>query len=175
MKTGDLLSLSEQELVDCSKNGGNAGCRGGEMVPGFEYVMSNGISLEKDYPYEGKDLQCRRGDRKSAISIKSYVRIPQTEDDLEAAVATVGPISIAIDASYWHLYQEGIYTDTQCGQDEESLNHGVLAVGYDTENGVDYWIIKNSWGTTWGEKGYMRAAKNVNLCGLRDDTSYPVA
>ncbi|KAG4072621.1 hypothetical protein HA402_004710 [Bradysia odoriphaga] len=178
-KTGKLISLSEQNLVDCTRNYGNNGCGGGWMGSAFEYIKNNGgIETEQSYPYEARDANCRYDSRSnSGATVKGSVGIQQgDENSLKMAVATYGPIAVAIDASvstFGH-YREGVYYASQC--DPGKLTHAVLVVGYDTTaNGQDYWIVKNSWGTSWGQSGYIFMARNKgNNCGIATAAIFPL-
>ena len=177
-KTKKLVSLSEQNLVDCSSKFGNNGCSGGLMDNAFRYIKANhGIDTEKSYPYEGIDDKCRYSPKNSGATDRGYVDIESgSEDQLKSALATIGPISVAIDASQrsFQFYSEGVYDEPQCSS--ENLDHGVLAVGYGTsDDGVDYWIVKNSWGLSWGDKGYIMMSRNSdNQCGIATQASYPL-
>ncbi|KAL2926204.1 putative cysteine protease RD21B [Bienertia sinuspersici] len=176
--TGDLLSLSEQELVDCDTSY-NSGCDGGLMDYAFEFIINNGgIDTESDYPYKARDGTCDQY-RKNAkvVTIDGYEDVPENDEKaLQKAVAHQ-PVSVAIEAggSSFQFYQSGVFTGS-CGAD---LDHGVAAVGYGTdENGKDFWIVRNSWGAEWGENGYIRMERNVkNLktgkCGIAVEASYP--
>lgn len=178
-KTGKLVSLSEQNLIDCSVSYGNHGCQGGLMDFAFKYIKDNGgIDTERSYPYEGEDDRCRYKKGDKGASDVGFTDIPAgNEDALKAALATVGPVSIAIDASQpsFQFYSEGVYNEPNCSP--ENLDHGVLAVGYGTlsSTGEDYFLVKNSWGTTWGDEGYIKMARNKNnQCGVASSASYPI-
>lgn len=178
-KTGKLVSLSEQNLVDCSnKKYGNDGCNGGLMDNAFQYIKINcGIDTEAKYPYESKEGKCRYKKKNVGAIDTGYVDIPQgDEQKLKEAVATVGPISVAIDASQdsFMFYSSGVYDEPSCSS--TNLDHAVLVVGYGTtQNGTDYWIVKNSWSTNWGEGGYVRMVRNkFNACGIASSASYPL-
>lgn len=179
-KTGNLISLSEQNLIDCSKKYGNLGCNGGLMEKAFEYIRDNrGIDTENSYPYEAHDAKCRFKNKTIGAVEKGYVEIPSgDEKKLMQAIAIKGPVSVAIDASHesFRFYDKGVYNEPQCGNDEESLDHGVLAVGYGTDPvGGDYWLVKNSWSETWGNSGFIKMARNKqNQCGIATSAVYPV-
>ncbi|XP_050186406.1 cathepsin K isoform X1 [Myiozetetes cayanensis] len=199
-KTGKLLSLSPQNLVDCVAN--NDGCGGGYMTNAFEYVRQNrGIDSEDAYPYIGQvcvgekgppppslhpltpisppparqDESCMYSPTGKAAKCRGYREIPEgNEKALKRAVARIGPISVGIDASLpsFQFYSRGVYYDENCNA--ENINHAVLAVGYGTQKGTKHWIIKNSWGEEWGNKGYVLLARNMNnACGVANLASFP--
>jgi len=168
VKTGKLVSLSEQALVDCGGSEGNLGCGGGLMDHGFEYVIKSGLPAEDAYPYTAKDGTCHSFT--SVTKISSYKDVARgSESDLMDALQ-IGPVSIAVDAGQFQLYSGGILT-VSCGK---ALDHGVLLVGYGEDNGQKYWKIKNSWGAAWGEEGYIRVIYGSDECGLADSASYPI-
>lgn len=170
-----LVSLSEQQLVDCGAKEGSHGCQGGLMDFGFQYILDNkGICSEADYPYEGKGGTCRSTSCTNAVEITSFTDVKQaSEIDLQAAVAQQ-PVSVAVDAAsfWWQFYGGGVFKHN-CGT---SLDHGVLAVGYGTDKDLKYWKVKNSWAETWGEKGYIRLERGKGgkgECGIAAQPSYP--
>jgi cathepsin L len=169
-----LKSFSEQNLVDCDTSYDH-GCNGGLPEKAYVYVEKNGIELEKDYPYTGHKGKCEFNKGKAVGSIKSWKRAPNKESELVNTLASVGPISIAIDASHrsFQMYKKGIYYEPSCSS--YRLDHAVLLVGYGSEGGQDYWLVKNSWSTRWGESGYVKIARNKNNhCGVATQATYPL-
>ncbi|XP_038624285.1 procathepsin L-like [Tachyglossus aculeatus] len=181
-KSGQLVSLSEQNLVDCSWQQGNEGCNGGIVDFAFQYILENrGIDSEDCYPYTAKDTaQCAFKPECATARVTGFVDIPpHSEEALMKAVATVGPVSVAIDAhpTSFRFYQSGIFYEPKCSS--ERLNHAVLVVGYGYEGkdeaGKKYWIVKNSWGKQWGDHGYVYLSKDRgNHCGIATTASYPL-
>ncbi|XP_062378402.1 procathepsin L-like [Sardina pilchardus] len=176
IKHGRLPSLSEQQLVDCSRPYGNHGCNGGWMNSAFQYVIDNGgIDTEASYPYEGKDRNCRFTAAGVAVTCSGYADVtPQGDESaLQYYVANQGPVSVAVDAKNFHNYHSGVFYDSYCSSSQ--INHAVLVVGYGTEGGRDYWLVKNSWGTSWGEGGYIKMSRNQgNQCGIASYASFPI-
>jgi len=178
-KTGKSIDLSEQNLVDCSTSYGNHGCHGGLMDNAFKYIRDNkGIDTEDSYPYEGREGECRFEKGEVGGDDSGFVDIPSGDEDaLKNASASVGPISVAIDASHFsfQFYHKGVYDEPECSS--KQVDHGVLLVGYgvDEEDGKKYWLVKNSWGEKWGSKGYIKMSRDKNnQCGIALDASYPL-
>ncbi|XP_011041169.1 PREDICTED: xylem cysteine proteinase 2-like [Populus euphratica] len=174
--TGNLTSLSEQELVDCDTTYNN-GCNGGLMDYAFAYIISNGgLHEEEDYPYIMEEGTCEmRKAESEVVTISGYHDVPQnSEENLLKALANQ-PLSVAIDASGrdFQFYSGGVF-DGHCGTE---LDHGVAAVGYGSTKGLDFIVVKNSWGSKWGEKGFIRMKRNTGkpagLCGINKMASYP--
>jgi C1A family cysteine protease len=183
LKSGKLVSLSEQQLVDCANSNvdpkyQSQGCNGGEMDDGFLYAETNAMNTEAEYPYQGVDGTCSPKPD-GVFNTFAYVDVPQSDETQFTAALARGPLSIAIEADtmVFQFYSGGILNSSQCGQE---LDHGVTAVGYGTENGKDYVLVKNSWGASWGEKGFIRIArtkgdKTGGVCGIEMQPSYPNA
>jgi len=178
---GTLVGLSEQNLVDCSTPEGCEGCDGCWPTWAMKYIISNGgVDLEADYPYTAEDGTCHYKVADRGACIQKFEEIPAgNETALQVAVATVGPISVCIDASQssFQFYESGVYYSYFCSSTE--LDHAVLAVGYGTDSTIygaeDYWLVKNSWGTSWGDAGYIKMIRNWdNNCGIATAASYPV-
>jgi len=176
--TGQLLSLSEQQLVDCSKNG-NMGCGGGLMDAGFEYEEGTAVCTEDSYPYAAKDGVCRASQCTAGIPKGGVVGFKDVaSDDEEALMEALAqqPVSVAIEADQmaFQLYAGGVMNST-CGT---KLDHGVVAVGYGVQDGMKYWLVRNSWGPSWGEGGYIKLARGIKAkegeCGIQMSASYPV-
>lgn len=172
-----LVGLSEQNLLDCSWSYGNLGCNGGEMDSAFKYIINNkGIDTEASYPYTGKDGSCHYSAANKGATISGYSDVTPSgsESSLQNAVGLIGPVSVAIDASHmsFQLYKSGVYYEPDCSSTK--LDHGVLNVGYNTDGSSEYWIVKNSWGVTWGQAGYIWMSRNRNNnCGIATQASYP--
>jgi len=203
IKTGDLYVLGPQELVDCAPNpdecGGSGGCEGSTQWLGFNYTKTAGFALESDYPYQGHDQSCAMKKKKPVATNTGYERLAKNDySALMQAVNKVGPIAISVDAS-WHGYEEGVFD----GPMSATIDHAVVLDGYGTDaaSGYDYWLVRNSWGSSWGEQGYIRirrfgdgkepcmtdkrpqdgteckgGPKTIEVCGLSglmSDSSYP--
>jgi len=170
--TGTLVSLSEQNLVDCSTQ--NDGCNGGEPTVAMQYVINNtGIDLEASYPaYTASQGTCRFQTSWVGAEITGYTQVQAgSEDDLQSKT-DMQPVSVAIDASHssFQLYTSGVYSESNCST--SNLDHAVLVVGYGSDNGQDYWLVKNSWGDSWGMQGYIEMSRNANnQCGIASDAA----
>ncbi|KAH9604230.1 hypothetical protein KSS87_001866 [Heliosperma pusillum] len=187
IKTGKLVSLSEQELVDCDRSQ-NEGCNGGLMELAFDFIkQKGGITTEANYPYTAADGTCNKAKMNyQVVSIDGHEKVPENDENALLKAVANQPVAVSIDASGQDMqfYSEvdnfasgfqGVYAG-QCGTD---LDHGVAAVGYGaTTDGTKYWIVKNSWGEEWGEKGYIRFQRGIaakeGLCGIAMDASYPI-
>lgn len=171
IKTGKLVSLSVQAIVDCSGKYGNMGCNGGFMDYCFAYMKDNGIPIASDYPYKAVTEPCKQFT--PAFKLTGYIDVAKGDTDALKAAADITVVSVAVDATRLWQYQSGIFTG-DCGT---SINHAMSVVGYGIENSTPYWILRNQWGTKWGEQGYMRlvrdAGKTPGRCGINLAASYP--
>lgn len=169
-----LVSLSEQQLVDCVKE--DNGCGGGLPEDGINWAIQHGMATEEAYPYHARDGTCKRHEN-AAATFTSVTDIDEgSESDLHNAVGTIGPVAVGIDASHFsfQLYSGGVYTEKHCST--QQLDHGVTVIGYGHENSKDFWLVKNSWGHGWGEQGYIKMQRNHhNMCGIATMACYAVA
>ena len=166
---GKLISLSEQQLVDCDPK--SNGCGGGEMYYAFEYASKKGMCTEEEYPYHAKDEDCKDDQCTVVVQNKGYEMVPANDGKALKAAVSKAPVSVGVeaDSAVFQMYKSGVIDSTACGT---SVNHGILAVGYTEE----YWILKNSWGESWGDKGYLKIkydAEGEGICGINMDNCYP--
>ena len=173
----DLISLSEQQLIDCSLSYGNLACHGGLMDNAFEYAIDNGMCKESEDPYEADLESCASCE--TAAYFSHCEDIPSGNQLLLKQAVAKGPVAVAIEADtrVFQLYKTGIITSETCGTE---LDHGVLIVGYGEEDGVLYWLVKNSWGEDWGQDGYVKILRSekeddVGVCGIAQQASQPIA
>ncbi|CAG9530886.1 unnamed protein product, partial [Cercopithifilaria johnstoni] len=174
-KTGRLIDLSPQNIVDCTWKYGNNGCRSGFMVTGFRYAKSFGIMAESKYPYVSVVRNCKWRQKYAIAKDNGYFEIEDGDElALKHAVAKHGPVTVGMSGHQrgFLLYKSGIYKDRNCGRP----SHAVLIVGYGSHKTLgDYWIVKNSWGTTWGKNGYAYVARNKgNMCHIASMASFPI-
>lgn len=179
ISTGKLVSLSEQQLIDCAGAFNNFGCDGGLPSQAFQYIMSSGgLDPETVYPYEGRDGKCRYDPKKVAALVRNEVNITQgAEDELVDAIKSHGPVSICYEVvNDFQFYHDGVYESTRCRSGPQDVNHAVLAVGYgvDSKSQKPYYLVKNSWGTSFGIQGYFKILRGKNMCGLATCASYPI-
>merc|ERR1712032_291768 len=174
IKNGTLLSFSEQELVDCDHNG-SAGCNGGSMEGAFQWYETNKTELESDYGYTAKNGTCMESSYTGEFNSKSYKTVTANSVDALKTAVALGPVSVAIEADKmaFQYYTGGVLDSTACGT---NLDHGVLAVGYGSDNGTPYWLVKNSWGSSWGDNGYVKIAMvdGAGICGIQMAPVYPI-
>lgn len=163
---GGVVPLSKQQIIDCSVDLGNHGCHGGQFDSTLEYIKRSGLEADSFYPYATRELgRCLFKKSSVAAKISGYRRLVQDESVIRMYVARYGPVAVGIQAcKSLSFYTVGIYDDPTC--DGSDLNHAVLITGYGSLDGEDFWIIKNSWGTTWGEKGFFRVARGKGAIGL---------
>jgi len=151
---------------------------GGWMDSGYDYIRDNGgIESDADYPYTATDSSECKASGASVATLSSYVDLPVgDESSLLDAVANVGPVAVAVDATHYgfQMYSDGVYNEpNNCGG--MMVNHSAMVIGYGTEGGADYWLVKNTWGPDWGKDGYIKMTRNANnQCGIADMASYPI-
>jgi len=173
----NLPSLSEQNIMDCSDSYGNEGCNGGLMTQAMQYIIDNkGVDTEASYPYTAQDGTCAFNAANVGATLTSFVNVNTGDEADLIAKATKGPVSVAIDASQasFQFYSSGVYNEPACSSDQ--LDHGVLAIGWGTDatSGSDYYIVKNSWGTSWGMQGFIWMSRNKdNQCGIATMATLP--
>lgn len=175
IKRGTLQSFAEQQLVDCGSDAGSMGCNGGWMDYAFKSIMiEGGQALESDYPYTARQGACQKSSKKLVGQISGYTDVAQ--NDCAGLLKAIGqqPVSVAIAANAIMFYSGGVFNNAACGT---GLNHGVAAVGYGTDAGQNFYIVRNSWGSGWGEQGYIRMSRDVQaptgICGICMVSSYP--
>ncbi|XP_052084827.1 procathepsin L-like [Mytilus californianus] len=172
-----LVRLSVQDLMDCSKSVGNQGCEGGFIDKSYKFIRDNhGIDTWKSYPYDAKNEKCRFNNDTIGATCRGYTDIKKgNEDDLYVAVGSIGPVAVAIDAyqESFSMYKSGVYDEPKCTTTR--LSHTLLVTGYGKYKGKEYWLAKNSWGTSWGMNGYIMMSRNKdNQCGIASLASYPL-
>jgi len=171
--THNLTQLSTQALMDCSSSCGNQGCNGGFLDNSFQWLVKNPLPAESCYPYQAASGTCK----KTCPPIKwckvtGFKDIKAGDEEAMLNATSKQPLALAIEAdqSSFQFYNSGVIDDASCGK---SLDHTLLLIGYGTESGKQYWTLQNTWGTSWGEKGYLRLARNKDMCGIADLVSYP--
>nr|BAG74347.1 silicatein-G2 [Ephydatia fluviatilis] len=171
-----MVALSEQNVIDCSVPYSNRGCNGGDTYAALKYVVDNGgIDTESTYAYKERQSSCQFNSKYIGATASGVVAISSSsESELMAAVATMGPVAVAVDANTYafRYYQSGIFSSSACSSTK--LNHAMVVTGYGTSSGKDYWLVKNSWGSNWGNGGYIMMARNkYNQCGIASDALFP--
>eukprot|EP00347_Sterkiella_histriomuscorum_P009062 403342666 len=178
IKTGKLVELSKQQILDCAGRYGNAGCSGGYMVNAYKYMVENKLMLHKDYPYVNKNQKCQVDTTKTVTGIKGYTSLPANDPVALFNAIQNQPVSVGVQSSkvLFHQYKSGVLDDSRCGQ---AIDHAMLLIGYgnDKASGKDYWLVKNSWGEDWGDLGYVKILRDMNrgggICGINRLGSYP--
>jgi cathepsin F len=184
LATGELVSLSEQQLVDCDHecdpeegaDACDAGCNGGLMNNALEYALKvGGLQTEKDYPYTGVDGTCKFNKNKVAVSVSNFSVVSIDEDQIAANLVKNGPLTVGINAAWMQTYVGGVSCPYLCSK--RNIDHAILLVGYSTGYAPirlkekPYWILKNSWGESWGEDGYYKICRGRNVCGVESMVS----
>ncbi|KAL5481796.1 hypothetical protein EMCRGX_G022039 [Ephydatia muelleri] len=176
---GNLVSLSEQQILDCSRVFSNAGCHGGSYRSAWSYISAaGGIESQESYPYHSYTSVCSFNEGQAVTTVKKVLTVQTgSETDLMAAVAEVGPVAVAIDHRHrsFQFYSYGVYSAEDCSNLSKDLSHEMLVVGYGTHSGRDFWLVKNSYGLYWGISGYMMLARNRgNMCGVATEAGLPI-
>nr|CAX70514.1 Cathepsin L-like proteinase precursor [Schistosoma japonicum] len=170
-----LLYLSVQQFIDCTHSYGNNGCHGGDTLSLLKYLQTIGLETEEMYPYTGVDQECMANSSNVTVRSIGYKSIQNgSESDLRDVICSEGPyvVTMNIDENFLH-YKSGIYQSIYCN--ESNLNQSMAVIGYDSNEGIDYWILKNSWGTNWGEDGFVYVRRNYgNMCGIASFAFAPV-
>jgi len=170
IKNERIETFSEQQLVDCDPV--DHGCNGGLMDHAFSYLRKiGGLESDETYPYTGISNNCNFDLSKVDVKVTGFQDISQNEEEIKKVLYENGPLSIAVNATPFHWYSGGIYRPTIRNCNPRDLNHGVTLVGYGVEDGVNFWTIKNSWGTRWGESGYIRLERGTGACGVNTSVS----
>jgi cathepsin F len=166
IKFRKYVTLSEQQLLDCNTE--NNGCYGGDVKIALKYIMSNGgIQSDTTYPYITKQGNCKYDPTKAIVRVEKFIRGSKDEEELKRLVYSVGPVTVTMNATYLKDYKRGIYSPTVNQCNPNVSNHVVVLIGYGTaSNGVPFWIVKNSWGTKWGEAGFFRIPRGTGVCGI---------
>jgi len=172
LTTATFAPLAPQQIVDCDTTDG--GCNGGDTITAFQYVIkAGGMDTEASYPYRAINEAChfKPADVEAKISAYRYATTTRNEGEMKAATAMVAPLSICVDAESWQFYTSGVMKSSQC---ERNLDHCVQITGYNTATGTPYWEVRNSWGTEWGENGFIRLEYGTNTCGLANEATTAV-
>jgi len=167
LKGNTLTSLSMQQIVDCDTN--DDGCNGGDPPTAYEYVIkAGGLETYADYPYTAKNGKCAFVKSKVAQTISSWQYVTRVRDEktMQQFTYSTGPPSVCVDASTWDSYRGGVYTRADCGT---QLDHCVQIVGWDVVKGQNAWVVRNSWGTDWGNAGYLYVAMGEDACGIAQE------
>jgi C1A family cysteine protease len=172
IKNGKQVELSEQQLIDCSLSYGNNGCSGGLVEYAYHYATEHGLETEDEYPYHAKNENCATSDKfmSNGVQLQSFVDVKRFDPNQLLQAAALGPVSIGVDASAMaiRMYHSGIIHHF-CGTE---IDHAVLLVGYGKDGNTPYWLVKNSWGSDWGENGYFRVYRDMfkndeGICGVQ--------
>ena len=167
IKYGNNISLSEQQLIDCDEN--NLKCEGGNMRKAFLYLQENGLMKSEDYPFINGEGECKYDENKAVIKVKEFNFVPKDEEEMKKALFKYGPLAGAINGIMMAFYEKGVYEPWFSSLCPDNINHAVVIVGYgiDKETNKQFWRVKNSWGSQWGEDGYFRIIRGEGICGIK--------